>query len=117
MHPLVPYGIGALLGALGYLFAAGVLERYQKIAFGAGTALALVGGGVLLALKLPPIPGAGRLVATAGLGLSLVLLGSNMAVMAQAGSGGFSSARDGARLGTVVAFVLFALSFSYARPA
>lgn len=112
MHPLVCYGIGVVLGALGCWFFYGYSQRYQKIALAAGVGLAVLGGvAVMIWLAGPQVTVVKRALALIGVGVAAKLGGYNLGIAAQVPSGGFSSARTESMIGFAIAGILLALSF------
>lgn len=111
VHPLLGYGIGFVVGALACWFFYGYAERYQKIALAVGVGLAVLGGvAVAVWLGATPVNDVKRALALIGVGLSVKLGGYNLGIAAQAGSGGFSSARTESMIGIALAAVILAIS-------
>ncbi len=115
MHPLIPAVVGSVVGAIIYLFAAGgAKETYERIAVVAGCVGAILCGVALVWAGVPAVDtsaagAAKRVMGLAACGLSSFLASANFAIVAQSGSGGFSSTRTNAMIGTVVFVIVLAV--------
>lgn len=117
MHPLVPAVIGGIVAAIAYaVVTRGVTESYERIAFAAGV-VALILGGVGLVLAGVPAVDVKRGLATGASGLSVFFIGVNVAIGAQTGSGGFSSARTNSMIALAVFAIVLALCLPLVKPA
>lgn len=121
MHPLIPAVIGSVVAGIVYvLTAGGAKETYERVAVIAGFIGAVLCGVALVWAGVPAVDtsaagAAKRVLGLAGCGLSSFLAIANLAVMAQSGSGGFSSTRTNAMIGTVVFAALLAVCAGLVR--